>query len=78
VPRVKYGCVLPQFNRTVNKNVAGNCHRFVFAKSEDLLRRTVKTAQIDRIDRPRRLYRNFDEALMPDITHITGISFDGL
>ena len=74
---VRYGRVMREFNRTVNRTVANNASRFVFSDSEPLLRRLVKTTGIDRIDRPVRFYGGTKDWLKPDLTQLTGITVSG-
>lgn len=76
-PPVRYGRVAREFNRTVNRTIADNSHRFVFSGSEALLQRLVKTTKIDRIDRPARLYGGREDWLKPDASQIAGITVAG-
>ena len=71
---VRYGRVAREFNRTVNRTIADNAHRFVFSGSEALLRRLVKTTGIDKVDRPVRLYGGMEDWLKPDASQIAGIT----
>jgi len=74
---VRYGHVMREFNRTVNRTIADNAHRFVFSGSEPLLRRLVRTTGIDHVDRPVRLYRGTEDWLKPDASQIAGITVAG-
>ena len=74
---VRYGRVMREFNRTVNRTIAENSHRFVFSGSEELLQRLVKTTRIDQFGRPVRFYDGTEDWLKPDVSHIAGISVEG-
>ena len=74
---VRFGRVMRQFNRIVNRTVADNAYRFVFSGSEPLLRRLVKTTGIDHIDRSVRFYGGTEEWLKPDATQIAGVTVTG-
>jgi hypothetical protein len=74
---VRYGRVMREFSRTVNRTVADNAHRFVFSTSEALLRRLVTTTGIDQVDRPVRFYGGTDDWLKPDAGQITGVTVAG-
>ena len=74
---VRYGHVMRGFNRTVNRTVADNAHRFVFSGSELLLRRLVKSTRIDQVDRPVRFFSGAGDWLKPDVSQIASITVDG-
>jgi hypothetical protein len=69
--------VMREFNRTVNRTIADNAHRFVFAGCEALLRRLVKSTGIDQTERPVRFYRGTEDWLKPNATQIAGITSTG-
>jgi hypothetical protein len=77
VARVRFGRVPRDFNRTVNRTVADNSHRFAFSHSETLLRRLVKATGIDHVDRPVRLYGDRERWVTPDASQIAGITVHG-
>jgi len=74
VARVRFGRVLRDFSRTVNRTLADNSHRLAFSHSEALLRRLVKATGIDHNDRPDRLYGGSEGWITPDASQITGIT----
>ena len=74
---VRYGNVAREFNRTANRTIADNAHRFVFSSSEPLLRRLVKTTGIDKVDRPVRLYGGMEDWIKPDVSQIAAITVAG-
>lgn len=77
VSRLRFGRVPRDFNRTVNRTIADNSHRFVFSNSDTLLRRLVKATCIDRIDRPVRLYGDREGWIKPDASQVVGITVHG-
>jgi hypothetical protein len=76
-PKVRYGRVFREFNRTVNRPIADNAQRFVFSGNEALLRRLVKSTRIDLVDRPVRFYAGTEGWLKPDADQILGITVAG-